>query len=187
MTMGWILDTDNNQRMAVKMEDGWREIMVIKTILLLYPYNYFQLGESVRGEDIKDVWHQREEKDYFSNKVNGYGVGRMQENVIKPVKENHYKSHSRNSNHGASVSKSHSSNSASINSKPDPGLKWYPSMVSQLLLNLKLMMMVTSYSSWSQLRMAALDRPRSGNMEGINSINYACYREVGIKIILLAK
>lgn len=140
MTMGWILDRDNNQRMAVKMEDGWREIM---------------LGESVRGEDIKDVWHQREEKDYFSNKVNGYGVGRMQENVIKPVKENHYKSHSRNSNHGASVSKSHSSNSASINSKPDPGLKWYPSM----------------------LRMAALDRPRSGNMEGINSINYACYRE----------
>ena len=39
-----------------------------------------------------------------------------------------------------------------------------------------------SYSSWSQLRMAALDRPRSGNMEGINSINYACYREVGIRI-----
>ena len=26
--------------------------------------------------------------------------------------------------------------------------------------------------------MAALDRPLSGNMEGINSINYACYREV---------
>ena len=28
MTMGWILDNNNNQRMAVKMEDGWREIMV---------------------------------------------------------------------------------------------------------------------------------------------------------------
>ena len=26
--------------------------------------------------------------------------------------------------------------------------------------------------------MAALDRPLPGNMEGINSINYACYREV---------
>ena len=93
----------------------------------------FQLGESVRREDIKDVWHQREEKDFFTGKVNGHGVGRMQENVIKPVKENHYKSHSRNSNHGASISKSH--NSPSINSNPEPpavgpGLKWYPSMVS---------------------------------------------------------
>ena len=26
--------------------------------------------------------------------------------------------------------------------------------------------------------MAALNRPLSGNMDGINSINYACYREV---------
>ena len=35
-----------------------------------------------------------------------------------------------------------------------------------------------SYFSCRQLRMAALNRPSSGNMDGINSINYACYREV---------
>ena len=32
--------------------------------------------------------------------------------------------------------------------------------------------------------MAALDRPLSGNMEGINSVNYACYREV---MVIMAK
>ena len=30
-----------------------------------------------------------------------------------------------------------------------------------------------------QLRIAALNEPRSGSMGGINSINYECYREVG--------
>ena len=35
MTMGWILDNNNNQRMAVKMEDGWREIMVIESIMFI--------------------------------------------------------------------------------------------------------------------------------------------------------
>jgi hypothetical protein len=33
---------------------------------------------------------------------------------------------------------------------------------------------------WLQLRVAALNSPRTGNMGGINSINYACYREVDV-------
>ena len=32
--------------------------------------------------------------------------------------------------------------------------------------------------------MAALNRPRDGNMDGINSINYECYREVGWDVFL---
>ena len=50
---------------------------------------------------------------------------------------------------------------------------------------LMMMMMAMSYFSCRQLRMAALNRPSSGNMDGINSINYACYREVRIMEINL--
>ena len=42
MTMGWILDNNNNQRMAVKMEDGWREIMVMESIIfsMFAPFSF---------------------------------------------------------------------------------------------------------------------------------------------------
>ena len=47
--------------------------------------------------------------------------------------------------------------------------------------------MVVSTSMWwwyLQLRVAALNSPQSGNMDGINGVNYACYMEVRVFFII---
>jgi hypothetical protein len=41
-----------------------------------------------------------------------------------------------------------------------------------------------TYICYLQLRMAALNSPQSGNMDGINGVNYAMYRELKTMLLL---
>ena len=90
---------------------------------------YPQLGDTIPGEDIKDIWHQKEEGDLEADRQRsrdgGHEAARIQENLVTPVQQpsDRHSSHSRNHNHAASVPY-----------KPPPSGPSHRSMVSHVLL-----------------------------------------------------
>ena len=81
-----------------------------------YLTSSLQLGETIRGEDIKDIWHQGEDSDQdeATLRSRGHEEARSQDSLVKEPGDRHT-SHNRKHSHSASAQSA--------------GPKWYPSMV----------------------------------------------------------